>query len=132
MTGMPSRPACRPNADESQKFPVQLLIPKRKSSRWDVEPWSTVDGSIVAIDVIDQPTRWIGARRKMAHQILVFYGFSRSDRMGIRLADFIIARLRARGVSAEINRELGRFPARPFSTRGAVERGRVRRRDAPR
>ena len=38
----------------------------------------------------------------MAHQILVFYGSYRSDRMGIRLADFIVARLRARGDSAEL------------------------------
>ena len=38
----------------------------------------------------------------MAHKILVFYGSYRSDRMGIRLADFIVARLRARGDSAEL------------------------------
>ena len=38
----------------------------------------------------------------MAHQILVFYGSYRSDRMGIRLADFIVARLRARGDAAEL------------------------------
>ena len=33
----------------------------------------------------------------MADKILVFYGSYRSDRMGIRLADYIVARLRARG-----------------------------------
>jgi len=33
----------------------------------------------------------------MTHRILVFYGSYRSDRMGIRLADFIVAGLRARG-----------------------------------
>ena len=38
----------------------------------------------------------------MAHKILVFYGSYRSDRMGIRLADFIVARLRARGDAAEL------------------------------
>ena len=38
----------------------------------------------------------------MAHKILVLYGSYRSDRMGIRLADFIVARLRARGDSAEL------------------------------
>ena len=38
----------------------------------------------------------------MAHQILVFYGSYRSDRMGIRLAKFIVERLRARGDAAEL------------------------------
>jgi NAD(P)H-dependent FMN reductase len=38
----------------------------------------------------------------MPDRILVFYGSYRSDRMGIRLADFIIAGLRARGVEAEL------------------------------
>jgi NAD(P)H-dependent FMN reductase len=38
----------------------------------------------------------------MADQILVFYGSYRSDRMGIRLAEFIVAGLRARGESAEL------------------------------
>jgi NAD(P)H-dependent FMN reductase len=38
----------------------------------------------------------------MAHQILVLYGSYRSDRMGIRLAEFIIAGLRARGESPEL------------------------------
>ncbi len=34
--------------------------------------------------------------------ILVFYGSYRSDRMGIRLADYVIAGLRARGDEAEL------------------------------
>jgi NAD(P)H-dependent FMN reductase len=38
----------------------------------------------------------------MAHKILVFYGSYRSDRMGIRLADFVVAGLRARGDAAEL------------------------------
>lgn len=38
----------------------------------------------------------------MGHQILVFYGSYRADRVGIRLADFITAGLRARGDSAEL------------------------------
>ncbi len=38
----------------------------------------------------------------MTHQILVLYGSYRSDRMGIRLADFIVTGLRARGDSAEL------------------------------
>ena len=38
----------------------------------------------------------------MAHKILVFYGSYRSDRMGIQLADFVVARLRARGDAAEL------------------------------
>ena len=38
----------------------------------------------------------------MAHNILVFYGSYRSNRMGIRLANFIVARLRARGDTAEL------------------------------
>jgi NAD(P)H-dependent FMN reductase len=33
----------------------------------------------------------------MIHRILVFYGSYRSDRMGIRLADFLVERLRGRG-----------------------------------
>ena len=38
----------------------------------------------------------------MAHRILVLYGSYRSDRMGIRLADFILAGMLARGESAEL------------------------------
>lgn len=38
----------------------------------------------------------------MPDQILVFYGSYRSDRMGVRLADFIVAQLRARGDLAEL------------------------------
>src|SRR6202795_277516 len=33
----------------------------------------------------------------MTHRILVFYGSYRSDRMGIRLANFVVERLRGRG-----------------------------------
>ena len=38
----------------------------------------------------------------MAHRILVLYGSYRSDRMGIRLADFIVAGLGARGEDVEL------------------------------
>ena len=38
----------------------------------------------------------------MADHILVLYGSYRSDRMGIRLADFIVAGLAARGADAEL------------------------------
>ena len=38
----------------------------------------------------------------MTNRILVFYGSYRSDRMGIRLADFIVAGLRARGEDVEL------------------------------
>ena len=38
----------------------------------------------------------------MAHRILVFYGSYRSDRKGIRLADWLVAQLRARGEDAEL------------------------------
>ena len=38
----------------------------------------------------------------MPNRILVFYGSYRADRMGIRLADFIVARLRSRGDDAEL------------------------------
>ena len=38
----------------------------------------------------------------MADRILVLYGSYRADRMGIRLADFIVSRLRARGNDAEL------------------------------
>lgn len=38
----------------------------------------------------------------MADRILVFYGSYRSDRMGIRLADYLVAGLDARGAEAEL------------------------------
>src|SRR6202048_5439542 len=38
----------------------------------------------------------------MPDQMLVFYGSYRSDRLGIRLADFIVSGFRARGESAEL------------------------------
>ncbi len=38
----------------------------------------------------------------MGNRILVFYGSYRSDRKGIRLADFIVAELCARGEAAEL------------------------------
>jgi NAD(P)H-dependent FMN reductase len=38
----------------------------------------------------------------MADRVLVLYGSYRSNRMGIRLADFIVAGLKARGADAEL------------------------------
>ena len=38
----------------------------------------------------------------MADRVLVFYGSYRVDRMGIRLANFVVAGLRARGASCEL------------------------------
>ena len=38
----------------------------------------------------------------MSHKILVFYGSYRSDRKGIRLADYLVAQLKARGDDAEL------------------------------
>lgn len=38
----------------------------------------------------------------MAFRIPVFYGSYRSDRLGIRLADYVVAGLRARGAEAEL------------------------------
>jgi NAD(P)H-dependent FMN reductase len=38
----------------------------------------------------------------MQHRILVLYGSYRSDRMGIRLANFIVSRLSERGAEAEL------------------------------
>src|SRR3977135_383855 len=45
----------------------------------------------------------------MTHRILVFYGSYRSDRMGIRLAQFVVEGLRARGDDVELidAREVG-------------------------
>ncbi len=37
----------------------------------------------------------------MADKVLVFYGSYRSDRMGIRLADFLVERLKKRGLDVE-------------------------------
>lgn len=38
----------------------------------------------------------------MADRILVFYGSYRADRMGIRLADYVVAGLRTRGADVEL------------------------------
>lgn len=38
----------------------------------------------------------------MDHRVLVFYGSYRSDRRGIRLADYVVRKLRARGDDAEL------------------------------
>jgi multimeric flavodoxin WrbA len=38
----------------------------------------------------------------MTHRILVLYGSYRSDRMGIRLAHFVVDGLRARGNDVEL------------------------------
>src|SRR6202041_828921 len=38
----------------------------------------------------------------MSHRILIFYGSYRSDRMGIRLAEFLVERLRRRGDAVEL------------------------------
>jgi NAD(P)H-dependent FMN reductase len=38
----------------------------------------------------------------MSHRILVFYGSYRSDRMGIRLAQFMVEGLRGRGLDVEL------------------------------
>jgi NAD(P)H-dependent FMN reductase len=38
----------------------------------------------------------------MAFRVPVFYGSYRSDRLGIRLADYVVAGLRARGADAEL------------------------------
>jgi NAD(P)H-dependent FMN reductase len=38
----------------------------------------------------------------MSNRILVFYGSYRSDRMGIRLAEFVVERLRRRGEDVEL------------------------------
>ena len=38
----------------------------------------------------------------MSHRILVLYGSYRSDRMGIRLADYIVSRLKKRGADVEL------------------------------
>src|ERR1700693_1357372 len=38
----------------------------------------------------------------MSHRILVFYGSYRSDRMGIRLAQFVVEGLRGRGCDIEL------------------------------
>lgn len=45
----------------------------------------------------------------MTHRVLVFYGSYRSDRRGIRLADYLVRRLRARGEDVELvdAREVG-------------------------
>jgi len=38
----------------------------------------------------------------MSDRILVFYGSYRADRMGIRLADYVVSGLRSRGATAEL------------------------------
>jgi NAD(P)H-dependent FMN reductase len=43
-----------------------------------------------------------GEHHRMTHRILVLYGSYRSDRMGIRLAQFVIDNFRARGAAVEL------------------------------
>ena len=38
----------------------------------------------------------------MTHRVLVFYGSYRSDRMGIRLADYVVSGLQTRGADVEL------------------------------
>ena len=38
----------------------------------------------------------------MSDKVLVFYGSYRSDRMGVRLADYVVAGLKKRGTDAEM------------------------------
>lgn len=38
----------------------------------------------------------------MGDKVLVFYGSYRSDRLGVRLADFVVAGLSERGADAEL------------------------------
>ena len=38
----------------------------------------------------------------MTHRLLVFYGSYRSDRMGVRLAQFVVEALRSRGDDVEL------------------------------
>jgi NAD(P)H-dependent FMN reductase len=40
--------------------------------------------------------------RTMADKVLVFYGSYRTDRVGVRLADYVVAGLQGRGVDAEL------------------------------
>jgi NAD(P)H-dependent FMN reductase len=49
-----------------------------------------------------QNARVIVGHDAMSNRILVFYGSYRSDRMGIRLADFVVEGLRARGDDVEL------------------------------
>ena len=50
----------------------------------------------------------------MANRILVFYGSYRSDRMGIRLADFVVKGLAA-GVAAGVIGTAGAIAAAPYA-----------------
>jgi hypothetical protein len=60
-----------------------------------MQPTDLADVKRVVLPAPDAP------EVRMADRILVLYGSYRSDRLGIRLADFIVAGLRARGASAE-------------------------------
>src|SRR5258708_20270480 len=56
-----------------------------------------------ALDYSAGDTLWAGFRSgSMTNRILVFYGSYRSDRMGIRLADYVVAGLAARGDDVEL------------------------------
>jgi len=50
--------------------------------------------------MLNQPGH--GTLQAMGHRILVFYGSYRSDRMGIRLAQFVVGSLRGRGDDVEL------------------------------
>src|ERR1700733_13090552 len=50
-----------------------------------------------------QKLRGFGCRGNgMSHRILIFYGSYRSDRMGIRLAEFVVDRFQRRGEAVEL------------------------------
>src|SRR6202011_4142318 len=53
----------------------------------------------------------------MAHRILVFYGSYRSDRLGIRLAQFVVDGFRGRGDDVEVVGPHARRPALPMLDR---------------
>src|SRR5258708_10983645 len=56
-----------------------------------------------ALDYSAGDPLWAGFRSgSMTNRILVFYGSYRSDRMGIRLADYVVAGLAARGDDVEL------------------------------
>src|SRR5258707_14066690 len=100
---------------------TSAVAPKRPTEPWPATAVASRRRTVVSDAAIEFPQAKIAAildwghgragvrsrRRRgykwrMADRILVLYGSYRTDRLGIRLADYVVARLRARGAEPEL------------------------------
>jgi NAD(P)H-dependent FMN reductase len=54
------------------------------------------------LEVANRAHKMVPGGAGMGHRILIFYGSYRSDRMGIRLAEFVVERFQRRGEAVEL------------------------------